>query len=66
MEKDWQCILTTKEEYQAIIARDLLEEESINAVIINQKDTTYTSFGDIELYVADEDVERALKIIEHL
>jgi hypothetical protein len=52
--------------YQAEIAKDLLENNGINAVIMNQKDSSYTSFGNIEVFVNEKDEEKALEILKEL
>lgn len=56
-------IYTTTVEHSAILMRDKLEAAGINALILNQKDSTYGTFGTIEVYVLNEDVEKAEKII---
>lgn len=66
MEKDWKKIYFSGDEFKVLIARDILEENGINAVIMNQKDSSYTSFGDIELYIEEEDEEEALRILDQL
>jgi hypothetical protein len=66
MEKDWKKIYFSGDEFKVLIARDLLEENGINAVIMNQKDSSYTSFGDIELYIEEEDEKEALRILDQL
>lgn len=66
MEKDWKLVYFTGDDYRGVIARELLEENGIHAVVINRKDSSYTSFGDIEVYVSDEDEDQANKILEHL
>jgi hypothetical protein len=66
MEKDWKKIYFSGDEFKVMIARDLLEENGINAVIMNQKDSSYTSFGDIELYIEEEDEVEALRILDQL
>jgi len=66
MEKDWKLVYFTGDDYRGTIAKELLEENGINAVVINRKDSSYTSFGDIEVYVSNEDEEQANKILEHL
>lgn len=64
MEKGWRVVYFTDQEYRAIIAKELLEDNQIDAVIINRKDSSYTSFGEVELYVADEKFEEAEKILQ--
>jgi hypothetical protein len=66
MEKDWKLVYFTGDNYRGDLAQELLEENVIHAVILNRKDSTYTAFGDIEVYVSKEDEERAIKILEHL
>jgi hypothetical protein len=66
MEKDWKLVYFTGDEYRSVMARELLEENGIHAVVMNHKDSSYTSFGDIEVYVSIEDEVQANKILEHL
>lgn len=64
MEKGWEKIYISGDQFKVIIARDLLAENDINAVIINKKDSSYLFFGDVELYVEKHDEEKALKILD--
>jgi hypothetical protein len=41
-----------------------LEEEGVHVILINKMDTSYNNFGQIELYVNQNDVIRAKYIIE--
>ncbi len=66
MEKGWKKIFFSGDEFKVLIARDLLAENGINAVIINQKDSSYTAFGDIELYIEEQDEVEATRILEQL
>ncbi|MEI6274373.1 MAG: DUF2007 domain-containing protein [Prolixibacteraceae bacterium] len=66
MENGWKKIYFTGEEVTATIAHDLLAESGINSVIMNHKDSTYLSLGDIELYVEEKDEKEALKILAKL
>ncbi len=66
MEKGWKKIYFSGDEFKVMIARDLLAENDINAVIINQKDSSYTAFGDIELYIEEHDEEEAMRILEQI
>ena len=56
-------IQTFQDDYKAQIALDILENEDINAIVINKQDSSYLMFGGIELYVKHEDVINALKLI---
>ena len=66
MEKSWKKIYFSGDEFRVLMARDLLAENGINAVIMNQKDSSYTSFGDVELYIEEQEEEAALKILDQL
>ena len=66
MEKGWEKIYISGDQFKVIIARDLLAENDINAVIINKKDSSYLFFGDIELYVEKHDEEKSLQILDQL
>jgi hypothetical protein len=66
MEKSWKKIYFSGDEFKVMIARDLLAENGINAVIINQKDSSYLAFGDVELYIEEHDEKEALKILDQL
>jgi hypothetical protein len=66
MEKGWEKVYFTGDEITATMARDLLTESGINSVIMNHKDSTYLSFGDVELYVEEKDKQEALTILAKL
>ena len=65
MEKNWVCIFNTSEGYRAEIAKDILYEEGIDAVIINKKDSNY-QFGILEIYVERDHAIRAKHILASL
>ncbi|MFW5756050.1 MAG: putative signal transducing protein [Tangfeifania sp.] len=48
------------------MAKDMLENSGIKAVLMNQKDTAYKSFGDIEVYVQEADEQKALELLKAL
>lgn len=66
MEKDWKKVFLTGDTYKAEIAREILALNEINAVILNQKDSVYQTFGDIEVYVNQTDEATALEILKEL
>ena len=66
MEKDWVIAYESKQEYLAEIARTVLSDNNIEAVVINKKDSTYNSFGDIEVYVNRDNLIRAKQILQKL
>ena len=62
-DEHWETIYSSPLLYQVEILRALLEEEEIPAVIINKKDSSYQSFGEIELYVHRNDILKAMQIV---
>ncbi len=61
---DLRLVISTTEEHLASIYRLKLEEEGIPVFTINKKDSSYNSFGAIEIYVHHTLVIRAKHIIE--
>ncbi len=59
MEKGWVIAYKTRLEYQAEIFKEVLSDHSIPSQVINKMDTTYKSFGDIEVYVPDTKILKA-------
>ena len=64
MEKNWTKIYSTVKMYQAELLKGMLEENNIEAVIINKQDSAYL-FGELELYVDADDVMVATRIINN-
>jgi len=58
----WECLYGSKVHYKTEILKALLEEQEIQAVIINKQDSAYL-FGDIELYVKLDDMLKAQQIL---
>ena len=66
MEKNWRKIFSTDQPYQAELARQVLEENGIQAVVMNKKDSSYLMFGETELYVSQDEVIKAKQLIKTL
>lgn len=60
---DWKKVYTTGIDYLAELIKQVLEDNGIEAVIMNKKDIAYL-FGAIEVMVKAEDYEAALQIAE--
>ncbi|MFP4091674.1 MAG: putative signal transducing protein [Cyclobacteriaceae bacterium] len=63
MNSNWQRVYSTNMMYRAEIVKAVLEDNHLNPVLIDKQDTSY-HFGQIEIYVAAEEVIYAMKIIE--
>jgi hypothetical protein len=66
MEKGWTEVFITAHEYKASMAKDVLENEGIKAVVINQHDSAYQTFGEYSIHVAESDAEKALQLLKNL
>lgn len=50
MQSHWTRVYSTDQMYKAILIKEKLSDEDIQAFILNKKDSLY-AFGEIELYV---------------
>ncbi len=66
MENDWKVAYMTGDNYRAEMARQILGQNGIEAVIMNRKDTAHASFGDIEVFVKEENEESARELLKEL
>ena len=64
--EDWVKIFSSTIPNQAEIIKGMLLENEIESVILNKQDSSYLSFGDIEMYVHPDDVASANQLIEQL
>jgi hypothetical protein len=65
MEENWVCIYSTIALYQAYIAKDVLLENEIDAVIINKQDSNYL-FGSLEVYVERDNAIKAKHMLRNI
>lgn len=66
MELGWKIVYSTADEYLATIAKESLQENEIESVMINHKDSAYSFMGEVELYVREEDEKQAALILEQI
>jgi hypothetical protein len=62
MEESWQKIYSSTYEHKVQIVRAVLKDFEIDSVVINKKDSNY-HFGELELYVQNDNVIKAKQII---
>ena len=60
---DWQSVFKDTNEHRVEIVRAFLEENHIDAVIVNRKVSAY-GFGNVELFVSPDHVIPAIKLIK--
>jgi hypothetical protein len=66
MEKDWVCVYQTEQGFQAEIARDILENEEIDCVVLNEHDSVIPSIGEIEVWVHEDFEVTATELLKDL
>lgn len=66
MEDNWILIYSTPQPWQAEMAKQILEENGIEAVVMNRRDSSYTVFGEAEVYVVKEDVEKSKELLKNI
>jgi hypothetical protein len=63
LDEDWVKIYSSTEIHKIEIVKAVLEDNDIPSFEINKKDSSYTSIGDIELYVSSENAVLSKAII---
>ncbi len=63
MEKNWVKIFASANYYQSEIVKQVLTGNNIDSVLLNKQDSSHRAFGNIEVYVHQEDFSNALEII---
>lgn len=64
--KSWYKIFTTCNYVEANIVRAMLEENNIQAILLNKQDSSYLFLGDIELYVSVHFKDVAQQLINNI
>jgi len=63
MEKGWDIVYRTNKQYLADMVKTMLNDNNIESVIINKKDSVYL-IGELEVYVREEEKEKAMVLIK--
>ena len=66
MEKDWICVFHTEQSFQAEIAKEILENEEIICVVLNERDSTFPSVGELEVWVHQDFRNKAIELLKDL
>jgi hypothetical protein len=61
---NWVSVFLTTEVFVAERIKEVLTDSGIPAVILNQRDSSYMTFGDINVMVNKEDQEKAEQVIK--
>jgi hypothetical protein len=63
MEKNWIKIFTSSDYYRSEIVKQVLTEHQIATVLINKQASSHRAFGDIEVYIHQENFSNAIEIM---
>jgi len=63
MEKNWVKIYKSANFYQSEIVRQMLTQHHIEAVLMNKQDSSFRKFGNVEVYVHQEDFDQAIELL---
>lgn len=63
MEKNWIKIFSSANFYQAEIVKQVLTEHAIDTVLMNKQDSPYRTFGEIEIYIHQDNFSLAIEIM---
>ena len=66
MEKGWVVAYSFSDSVQAELSKQMLEEHDIACVLINKRDSAYNSFGEIELFVKEDDLLKSRTMLKNL
>ena len=65
MEINWKKAYSDSLLYRIEIAKAVLADNNIDSVVVNKQDSAYL-FGEIELYVPQDELLRAINIIKKI
>lgn len=65
MIENWEKVLNTPLPYRAELAKALLAEHDIEAVVVNKKSSSYPPFGSVDVYVPTEHAIIAKLILDN-
>ncbi len=63
MEKNWVKIYKSTNFYQSEFVKQMLIQHAIEAVLFNRQDSAYPFFGNVEVYVHNEDFNHAIELL---
>jgi len=63
MEKNWIKIFTSPDFYQSEIIKQVLCEHQINAVLLNKQASSHRNFGNVEVYIHQENFSNAIELM---
>ena len=62
MKNEWVIVYSTSDIFQAEVIKQMLLSNSIDAISMNQKDSSY-HFGSVNIYTKEKDMKKAKEIM---
>ena len=62
MDKGWIKVYTSADFFKTEMLRQLLEENEVEAVLLNKKDSSY-QFGEVQIMVPESEFAKAIALI---
>ncbi len=63
MERDWVKIYTSPDFFKAEIIKQMLNENHVEAVLLNKQDSSFQKFGTVEVWVHQDNFSNAIELI---
>lgn len=63
---NWISVFETDQLYKAELVKEVLCDNGVEAVILNQKDSSYNAFGTIQVMVSGDHKDQAEEIIKSI
>lgn len=64
MEKGWVALKSSESPEEMEILKNMLQSHGIPGIVLNQRDSSYLSFGEVTLYVKNTDFIRARGLLD--
>lgn len=65
MDENWQEVYSTSQPWQAEMAKQILEDNGVAAIVVNRKDSSYL-FGEVAVYAERKNAEQAKQLLKDL
>jgi hypothetical protein len=63
MEQNWVKIFTSSDFYRSEMIKQALAGHHIDSVLLNKQASSHRAFGDIEVYIHQQDFSNAIEVI---
>ena len=64
MDSNWIIVYCTNQKYKIDLIKGVLEGNNVDCVIVDKQDSSYLSFGEIEVYTPKHYANKAKQLIK--